>query len=85
MFLKNLQIINQSLIKKNTITSALMAYNESINQVTKFIPKKVLYGKTDTSSSFEVNKCYEDCLNQHKDNLKIIPDVIKTRIENEKC
>jgi len=52
--------------------------------VTKFTSKEILSGKTNTKSPFEVNKCDEDYLNKYRDNLKIIHDIVKTRIENEK-
>ena len=49
---------------------ATIAYNESINQIPKFAPKEILYGKTEHKSPFETNKLYEDYLNSHRENLK---------------
>jgi len=65
--IEHLGIINQRTEFKNTnkenkIKLAIIAYNKSINQITKFAPKEILYGKTEFKSSFETNKIYEDYL-----------------------
>jgi len=47
-------------------------------------PKEILYGKTELESPFETNRVYDDYLNSHRENLRTIHEIIKTRIEDEK-
>ena len=88
--IEHLRILNQrnelkNVNKENKIKLAIIAYNESINQITKFTPKEILYGKVENKSPFEEHKMREDYLNQYKENLKFIHDLTKSRIEKEKA
>ena len=87
--IEHIRIINQrnefqNLSKENKIKLSLIAYNESINQVTNYTPKEILFGKNKNNLPFETNDCNSDYLNQHKNNLRIIYEIIKGKIENEK-
>lgn len=71
----------KNVTKENKIKLALIAYN----QITKYTPTEILYGKVKTDFPFEANKCYKDYLNQRKNNLKAINEVVKKRILDEKA
>ena len=53
-----------------------------MNQITKLTPKEILYGKTEPKTPFETNETYEDYLRSHRENLRTVHEIIKTRIEN---
>ena len=87
--IEHIRIINQrnefkNVSKENKIKLSLIAYNESINQITNCTPKEILFGKIKNNLPFEVNDSNDDYLNQHKNNLRIIHEIIKGKIENEK-
>ena len=63
---------------------ALIAYNDSINSVTKLTPKEILFGRTKIQSPFKTQITNEDYLNNHQIELNIINDLVKTRIREEK-
>ena len=86
--IEHLRILNQrnelkNINKENKIKLAIVAYNESINQTTKFTPKEILFGKVENKSPFEGHKMREDYLNQHKENLKLIHDLTKRKTKKE--
>ena len=87
--IEHLRILNQKpelkdVNRENKLKLAIIAYNESTNQITKFTPKEILYGKMESKKPFGTNKTYEEHLNEHRKNLQLIRELTKTRIENEK-
>jgi len=87
--IEHLRIINQraelkNVTNENKIKLAQIAYNDSINSVTKLTPKEVLFGRTKIRSPFKSQIINEDYLNNHQIELGIINDLVKLRIEKEK-
>ena len=85
--IEHLRIINQReefkcTNNENKMKLANIAYNNSINAITKFSPKEILFGKTKIKRPFKITN--EDYLNNHRIELNIINDIVKTRIIEEK-
>jgi len=60
--IEHLRVINQrnefkNESKENKIKSAIIAYNESINQITKYTPKEILFSKTKNNYSSSSSYC----------------------------
>ena len=84
--IEHLRIINQreelkNATNENKINLALIAYNNSMNSVTKLTPKEILFGRTKIQSPFETKVINEDYLNKHKTELNIINEVVNNRIQ----
>lgn len=89
MLIEHLRILNQKAELKNInfenkLNLAIMAYNDSINQITKLTPNEILYGKTKNISPFAMKEVNEDYVNDYKNQLKILHENVKTKILNEK-
>ena len=87
--IEHLRIINQRMEMKNVnsgnkIKMALIAYNNSINLITKLSPNEILFGKIKQYNPFENNATNDDYLENYNDELKIIHEIVRNKIVNEK-
>jgi len=85
--IEHLRITNQreefkNATNENKMKLAQIAYNNSINSITKFTPKEILFGRTKVRSPFKITN--EDYLNNHRIELNVINDIVNTRIREEK-
>lgn len=87
--IEHLRIINQSndfngIKFENKLNFAILAYNNSINSLTKFTPNEILYGADKDKNILVTGNTKNDYLINYKDKLKILHDSIEKIISIEK-
>ena len=87
--IEHMRIINQREEFKNTkfnnkLIFALIAYNNSINSVTKYTPVEILFGNEVDKNIFETEITNEYHLNDYKNKIKIIHNNVKQNLQIEK-
>lgn len=87
--IEHLRILNQrnnfkelNIFKKIQIT--LIAYNNSINTITKFTPNEVLFGSEKDNNILKFKDCNEDYLHEWQNKIKMLHEVINKNIQIDK-
>ena len=73
--IEHLRIINQrtelkNISFQNKINMAIIAYNNSINLITRLTPNEILFGKEKKYNPFKVNVNNNDYINNHHNEQK---------------
>lgn len=87
--IEHLRILNQrqNFKQHNTfkkIQLALIAYNNSINSITKFTPNEILYGSEKQNEILKYKNCNEDHLQEWQYKLKLLKENVDENIRKEK-
>lgn len=87
--IEHLRIINQSkefqnVNLNNKLKFAIIAYNNTLNTVTKFTPLEIMFGADKDKTIFETKFTIDDYLVNYKNKLKILHNEIRQNLQKEK-